>query len=80
MAHVDQKECPSLVCDTLVNIRIDDDKCLECGLCIKNCPADSISDDFVVDNDTCTRCNTCIEVCPADAISRVTRGGGNNEQ
>ena len=77
LAHVEDKHCPALQCNDLVDIYLDQEICIECGQCIKNCPVDAISDDFVVDNETCTRCNTCIEVCPVDAISRVKRGETN---
>ncbi|MFO7942642.1 MAG: NADH-ubiquinone oxidoreductase-F iron-sulfur binding region domain-containing protein [Bacillota bacterium] len=73
-AHVVDRTCPALQCDALVNVLIDRDTCIECGACIKVCPVDAISDDFVVDDDVCTRCNSCIEVCPVNAIARVPRG------
>ena len=41
-------------------------------MCIKNCPVNAISDDFVIDADKCTRCNSCMEVCPKKAISRIS--------
>jgi len=75
-AHVDAGECPALECSALVDVSIDKSNCIECMLCIKNCPVDCISDDFVVDNRVCTRCNSCIEVCPKDTIFRVERGRG----
>ncbi|MCF8009155.1 MAG: 4Fe-4S binding protein, partial [Halanaerobiales bacterium] len=74
ISHIEDKKCPSLQCSNLVDIYLNQEICLECGQCIKNCPVDAISDDFVVDNRICTRCNTCIQVCPVDAISRVKRG------
>src|SRR6056297_1058876 len=77
LAHVKDKHCPALQCNDLVDIFLDQETCIECRQCIKNCPVDAISDDFVVDNDICTRCNTCVEVCPVDAISRVKRGEKN---
>ncbi len=73
-AHVTDKQCPTLECNALVNVEIDQDNCIKCRLCIKNCPVNAISDDFVVDNDVCTRCNSCIEVCPKNCIAR-TKGG-----
>ncbi len=79
LAHVDDKVCPALECDNLVDIYLDHDKCIECHLCEKNCPVNAISSDLEIDNEECTRCNTCIEVCPVDAISRVKRGGGSSE-
>jgi NADH-quinone oxidoreductase subunit F len=75
-AHVKDRQCPALECSALVDVSIDKRNCIECGLCIKNCPVDCISADFVVDNRICTRCNSCIEVCPKDTIFRVTRGTG----
>ena len=74
--HVNNKQCKALSCDKLVDIELNKDKCIECKLCIKNCPVDAVSDDFVIDNNKCTRCNTCIEVCPKDTIFRVKKGEG----
>ncbi len=75
LKHVKDKQCPALQCNALVEIEIDQKKCIECKLCIKNCPVDAISEDFVIDNDLCTRCNSCIEVCPKEAVVRTLRGG-----
>ncbi|MCF7928432.1 MAG: 4Fe-4S binding protein [Spirochaetales bacterium] len=74
LAHVRDKQCPALQCDALVDLKLDKEKCIECNLCIKNCPVNAISDDYIIDNDTCTRCNTCIELCPVNAIERVNQG------
>ncbi len=79
LAHVEDKICPALQCDNLVEMYMDDEKCIECHLCEKNCPVDAISEDLEINNDDCTRCNTCIEVCPVDAIKRVKRGGVSDE-
>lgn len=79
LEHIEDNYCRSLVCNDLVDVEIDKQTCIECGLCIKNCPVDAISDDFVIDKEICTRCNSCIEVCPVEAISRVSQGGEKNE-
>jgi len=76
--HVEEKYCPAMDCKALVDIIIDQDKCIECGQCIKVCPVDAISEDFVVDNSVCTRCNSCLEVCPVNAIARYRKGGEVN--
>jgi len=73
--HIVQKQCQALVCNALVDIYLDKEKCIECELCIKNCPVNAISDDYVIDNEICTRCNSCIEVCPKKAITRIPGGG-----
>ena len=73
--HVENHTCEALQCDALVDVYIEKDACIECGLCIKNCPVAAISPDFVVDNTICTTCNSCIEVCPKDTIMRVPKGG-----
>jgi len=73
--HVNNKQCDALVCNALVRVFLDQDKCIQCGLCIKNCPVNAISDDYIINNEICTRCNSCIEVCPKKAIERIV--GGN---
>jgi len=75
LRHVNEKQCEALECNALVDVYIDKENCIECGLCIKNCPTDAISDDFIVNNLKCTKCNSCIEVCPKHTISRIPRGG-----
>ncbi len=74
-SHVTDKQCPELECDALVEVEVDPANCIQCKLCIKTCPVNAISDDFVIDNSKCTRCNSCIEVCPKDTIRRVPKGG-----
>ncbi len=70
-AHVEEHTCPALECGPLVDVALDQDKCIECGQCIRVCPVDAVSGDYVIDNSVCTRCNSCIEVCPKDAIRRA---------
>lgn len=77
-AHVRNKVCPSLVCSTLVDLQLDQSKCIKCKLCIKNCPTSTISENFVIDNANCLKCNSCLEICPKKAIKRVPRGEGFN--
>lgn len=78
LAHVTQHVCDALDCKAFVDVYIDQEPCIECGQCIKNCPVNCISEDYVVDNSVCTRCNSCIDVCPVAAISRVHKGGQVN--
>ena len=77
LEHVEQHRCRALSCSALVDVKLDQSRCIKCKLCIKGCPVGAISDDFVVDNSLCTRCNSCIEVCPKKAIGRVEKGEGS---
>ncbi len=76
LAHVTDHKCLALECNKLVDVKLDQSKCIKCRMCIKTCPVGAISDDFVVDNNKCTRCNSCIEICPKKTISRVIKGEG----
>ncbi|MBO5644415.1 MAG: 4Fe-4S binding protein [Lentisphaeria bacterium] len=71
-AHVNDHVCEACQCNALVKLTLDQSKCVKCRMCIKNCPVNAISDDFVIDADKCTRCNSCMEVCPKKAISRIS--------
>ena len=75
--HVINKQCKALKCTSLVDVFLDQSKCVKCKLCIKNCPVQAISDDFVVDTSKCTKCNSCIDMCPKKAIRRVPKGQKN---
>jgi ferredoxin len=65
---------------SLFRIRIDKDKCTECGACIKACPLEAAegrvySSKLPAD---CFSCARCLNVCPVDAIqyrsiSRVSK-------
>ena len=51
-------------------VKIDKDKCTDCGGCIDLWPEIAISmiNDIVTVNDKlCTECGTCIKVCPVKA-------------
>ena len=74
--HVNNMQCEALICNKLVDVKINKVNCVECKICIKNCPVNAISEDYVIDNSLCTRCNSCIEMCPKKTISRVKRGEG----
>ena len=79
LAHVKDHTCDALACSALVDVKLDQSKCVKCKLCVKTCPVGAISPDtFQVDNAKCTKCNSCIEVCPKHAISRVRKGEGFN--
>ncbi len=53
-------------------MKIDEEKCEVCGLCVHYCPMGAISMDdvAVIDQDECVDCMVCLRsgVCPADCI------------
>lgn len=58
--------------------------CIVCGMCVKNCPSNSIkkvegekkegekkktATEYVLDFTTCSQCGICVETCPTDALA-----------
>ena len=81
IAHIVDKKCPAGVCKKLLKYSIDKDKCIGCGMCARNCPADAITKTdyvapgkklpaFVIDINKCIKCGACIGGCKFKAISR----------
>ncbi len=54
------------------------DACVGCGLCVKNCPTNSITlkDGKPVWGSGCTHCMACICYCPKEAIEYGTKSVG----
>ncbi|MBO5287217.1 MAG: 4Fe-4S binding protein [Clostridia bacterium] len=50
---------------SVVGIKLDKSKCVDCGLCISKCKMDIRH----VNDQECINCGDCIEVCPTKAIS-----------
>lgn len=48
--------------------------CINCGICVPECPGDAISlDPVVIDPEKCIGCGTCIGICPT-SVFRVPWG------
>jgi NADH-quinone oxidoreductase subunit F/NADP-reducing hydrogenase subunit HndC len=78
--HVVDKKCRAGVCKKLMTYAIDKDKCIGCGKCAKNCPAEAISKtsyiaeghklpSMEIDTTKCIKCGACMSGCKFDAIS-----------
>lgn len=74
-AHIYEKKCPAGECKALTNIKIDEQKCKQCGICAKNCPVQAIEGEvrkgpFKINTDKCIKCGVCLTKCPFKAISK----------
>jgi len=50
---------------------IDKNKCVGCGICVRECPVDAISmkeERAVIDMEKCIRCGKCHDICPQEAV------------
>lgn len=56
----------------MIDFRINEERCNQCGECVEDCPVGIISmDDFptIIDEDSCFNCLHCFTVCPTGAVS-----------
>ncbi len=50
---------------------IDENKCVGCGICIRECPVDAISmkeGKAKINMEKCIRCGKCHDICPQEAV------------
>jgi NADH-quinone oxidoreductase subunit F len=75
-AHIYEKRCPALVCKNLIEYNINEEKCVGCQTCLKNCPVNAITGQpgkiHSIDPEKCIKCGMCLEVCPK-TISAVEK-------
>ena len=81
IAHIVDKKCPAHVCKSLMQYKIDPDKCIGCGMCARNCPAGCIERtdyipeghklaSFKIDPEKCVKCGLCMSNCKFKAIDK----------
>jgi NADH-quinone oxidoreductase subunit F len=69
-AHIKEKRCPALMCQSLMAYYILPEKCARgCDACVGTCTVEAISTDKkrrikVIDQEKCVKCNTCMAACP----------------
>ena len=70
--HVREKKCRAHVCPSLVQFRLQEERCIQCGKCFKACPAGAITWEKktfpIIDHEKCIKCRSCINECDDMAI------------
>lgn len=60
----------------MVQFRIDEERCTQCGACVEDCPAGVLGmEEFpvITDEEGCYSCQHCLAVCPTGAVSVLGR-------
>jgi nitroreductase/NAD-dependent dihydropyrimidine dehydrogenase PreA subunit len=60
----------------MIQFKIDEERCIQCGECVEDCPAGVISlDEYpkITNEEGCYRCQHCLAVCPTGAVSILGR-------
>ena len=70
--HIFEHHCVAKECTDMLTYSINEEKCIGCTLCAKNCPAKAIfgtvKKPHSVDHNLCIKCGACSKVCRFGAI------------
>ncbi len=76
LEHIKEKRCRAGVCTALIAYEIDQQKCEQCGACLRSCPVGAVhrSEDKVhtIIQEKCIKCGACFTACP-EKFSAVTK-------
>ncbi|MGW8160959.1 MAG: nitroreductase family protein, partial [Desulfobulbales bacterium] len=67
----------------MIQFRIDEERCIQCGACVEDCPAGIISlDEYpqIINEEGCYQCQHCLAVCPTAAVSILGRNPDDSIQ
>ncbi|MDR2366548.1 MAG: NADH-quinone oxidoreductase subunit NuoF [Deltaproteobacteria bacterium] len=66
-AHIYDKRCPAKACTAFLTYWIDEEKCVGCGSCKKQCPTSAIDGEkkepHKIDTIKCVKCGSCLDAC-----------------
>lgn len=72
--HIEEKKCKAKICNNLLLYKIIEEKCVGCGMCRNNCPAEAIDGEIKkphsINQDICIKCGICMKNCKFNAIER----------
>ncbi len=67
--------CRAGVCAGLFSLEIDEEKCVGCGACSKNCPTGAITSTenkkYLIKQAECIKCGACFDACPFSSVNIV---------
>lgn len=52
----------------ITKAKINGNKCIKCGNCLRNCPNDAVYSSILIDEKKCIGCGICYSKCPTNAI------------
>jgi len=72
-SHIYDKKCLAKSCVALLDFKVDENKCKQCGLCAKKCSVGAIvwkkKQAAYINLSKCIKCKTCFETCKFDSIN-----------